>query len=178
MSWAKLLKTKTPVIIRVRLLQPEVCEARRNLTAASLVWPELRFQDLCVLRVLWLHCGRGRNVAAASPRFWLQSWPTWRNSLLSPTQRISHTRGSEVCVCVRVRHHLPHFADVRVNVQKQSLPPSWLSWETADPFLKITGVKFYLHTSNICKVMGSQNNYLASFLVSHKQHRFQSEKHI
>lgn len=43
--------------------------------------------------------------------------------------------------------------------------------------LKITGVKFYLHTSNICKVMGSQNTYLGSFLVSHKQHGFQSETH-
>lgn len=36
---------------------PSACEARRNLTAASLVWPELRVERLRVLRVLWLHCG-------------------------------------------------------------------------------------------------------------------------
>lgn len=99
MSWGKLLKTKTPVIIHIRPLQPEVCEARRNLTAASLVWPELRVERLRVLRVLWLHCGRGRNVAVASTRFWLPSWPTWRNAFLGPTRCNTHTRthGSEVC---------------------------------------------------------------------------------
>lgn len=151
-------------------LAPSAWEARRNLTAASLVWPELRVERLRVLRELWLHCGWGRNVAAAStsfwlPSFWLPSWPMWRNTFLSPTQ---HTHTAQRCL--RVRHHLPRFPDVQVNVQKQSVPP-----ETADSennWSKILPSYFkYLQS------YGHQNAYLASLLVSHKQHGFQSETH-
>lgn len=125
---------------------PSACEARRNLTAASLVWPELRVERLRVLRVLWLHCGWGRNVAAASTRFWLPSWPVWRNTFLSLTQRNTHTARR----CVRVRHHLPRFPDA----QKQSVPPSWLSSETADP------------ENNWSKILPSYFKYLQSYGLS------------
>lgn len=85
-----------------------------------------------------------------------------------PQSDTTHTHTAQRCL--RVRHHLPRFPDVQVNVQKQSVPP-----ETADSennWSKILPSYFkYLQS------YGHQNAYLASFLVSHKQHGFQSETH-
>lgn len=127
---------------------PSACEARRDLTAASLVWPELRVERLRVLRVLWLHCGWGRNVAAASTRFWLFAELTYVEEHIPQSDTTQHTHTARRCV--RVRHHLPRFPDV----QKQSVPPSWLSSETADP------------ENNWSKILPSYFKYLQSYGLS------------
>lgn len=150
MSWVKLLKTKTPVIIRVRPLQPVRPEE---------TWQQARWfgpsseSSVCVCLEcfgftadeagMWRLHRRGFGCRAFG---FLPSWPMWRNTFLSPTQRNTHTARR----CVRVRHHLPRFPDV----QKQSVPPSWLSSETADP------------ENNWSKILPSYFKYLQSYGLS------------
>lgn len=84
-----------------------------------------------------------------------------------PQSDTTHTHTARRCL--RVRHHVPRFPDVQVNVQKQSVPP-----EITDPENNWSKIlpSYFKYIS-----YGHQNAYLASLLVSHKQHGFQSETH-
>lgn len=148
MSWVKLLKTKTPVIIRVRPLQPVRPEE---------TWQQPRWfgpsseSSVCVCLEcfgftadeagMWRLHRRGFGCRA-DPCGGTHS-SVWHN-------RHTHTHTHTARRCVRVRHHLPRFPDA----QKQSVPPSWLSSETADP------------ENNWSKILPSYFKYLQSYGLS------------